>query len=112
VKCDRYCATSLLEPMLLRSWTTVDLVDSCGSEGAEYARCWTTWLEIGVACLLATVSAPRRAATLPALVAARTAFAATTDILCLYVMRLSVWSDSVVRLSSELPASFLSRSLG
>lgn len=43
LKCDRYCWTSLLEPMLLKSWTTVDLVEGC-SEGEEYdrrlERCW------------------------------------------------------------------------
>lgn len=32
LKWERYCWTSRLEPMLLKSWTTVDRVETCESD--------------------------------------------------------------------------------
>ncbi len=38
VKCERYCCTSRLEPMLLSSWTTVERVENWESAGDVYCR--------------------------------------------------------------------------
>lgn len=48
LKCERYCWTSLFEPILLSNCITVDRVESFSSAGDEYARrevCW--WVARG-----------------------------------------------------------------
>ena len=44
VKCERYCWTSRLEPILLSSWTTVERVENCEWAGEVYCRRNVLWI--------------------------------------------------------------------